>query len=272
MNITEEYWEVEGQSLHTWAAAIETLSGREGLPPRRGQNEIVAYRPGEIWRPKTFGARRLTLAMWVKGSDEDGLIPAAGSRAQFRSNLEALKSLFAVPDRQLVVTRRIRTLAPTLLVQTGHAEMVSVLEPNFLARDLARLVVDLDMPDPFWYGEEIEEVITLADATVVNDGTYFVDKMVVRFNGPLTNPQLVNTSLDPVVSLSYVGTIGAGDYVEFNTQEFTAMDQDGDSVIGFASHSGARAWMVLQPGGNAMVLNAEAGTGTAELTYAPAYL
>lgn len=271
-NIVEEYWEVEGQSLHTWAYAIETLSGRDGLPGRRGTNEVVAYRHGEIWRPKVFDARTLSLAMWVKGSDVDGDIPAAGSRAQFRQNLETLKSLFARQDRELVITRRIRTLAPSLLVQTGQGECVGVLEPNVSARDFARLVVDIRMSDPFWYGEEDTVTVPITDATVMNDGSYFVDNMTLRFNGPLTNPQLVNTSLDPVVALSYVGTIAGGDYIDFNTREFTARDQDGESVLGSASHSGARTWMVLQPGGNAMVLNAESGTGSVDITFAPTYL
>lgn len=273
MNITEEYWEVEGKSLHTWANSIETLDGRDGLPPKRGQNEIVAYRPGEVWRPKVFAARRLTLALWVKGSDDDGVIPTEGGRAQFRENLEAIKSVFAVTDRELVITRRIRTLAPSLLVQTGKAELIGVLEPNMQAKDLARFMIELNMADPFWYGEPVTQVVPRAGATVLNDGTYTVVRLTVRLNGPLTNPQLVNLSSGPpVVALSYVGDIAGGDYVEFNTVEFTARDQDGVSVLGLTSHSGSRTWMLLVPGGNAIVLNAEAGTGTADITYAPAYL
>lgn len=273
MNITELYWEVEGQSLHTWANSIETLDGREGLPPKRGQNEVVAYRPGEVWRPKVFAARRLALAMWVKGSDADGAIPVEGSRAQFRQNLEALKSVFARTDRELVITRRIRTLSPTLLVQTGKAELLGVLEPNMAAKDLARLVIELNMADPFWYGTEVDTVVPRAGATIVNSGTHDVTSLVVRLNGPLTNPQLVNQSSGPpVVALSYAGTIDVGDYVEFDTKEFTARDQDEVSVLGSTSHSGSRTWMLLVPGPNVMVLNAEAGTGTADITYAPAYL
>jgi len=273
MNTTELYWEVEGRSLHTWANGIETLDGRDGLPPKRGQNEVVAYRPGEVWRPKVFAARRLVLAMWVKGSDANGIIPVAGSRAQFRENLEALKAVFARTDRELVITRRLRTLAPSLLVQTGRAELLGVLEPNMEAKDLARLVVELNMADPFWYGPSESHTVPRAGATIINAGTYDVTKMTVRFNGPLTNPQLVNQSSGPpVVALSYVGTIAAGHYVDFDTFEYTSRTDTGVSVLGATSHSGSRSWMVLVPGPNVMVLNAEAGTGTADLTYAPAYL
>lgn len=271
MNVTEEYWEVDGQSLHTYAFAIRTLSGREGLPPRRGGNQVVAYRPGEVWRPKVFGPRQLALAMFVVGRDEDDEPGPNGPRAQFRSNLELLKALFAPTDRLLAVTKRMRT-NDGLLVLTGEAEVTDAIEPNVDAPGRAALVVDLLMPDPFWYGAEVEAAVPLAGATVVNPGTTAVTRMTIRLNGPLTNPQLVNTSLSPVVALSYVGVIGVGDYVDLDVGVFRATDQDDVSVIGKVSHSGAWPWMVLQPGGNSMVLNVSAGTGNAEIVFSPPYL
>lgn len=270
-NIVTEYWEVDGVSLHTWAWAIETLNGREGLPPRRGDNEIVAYRRGEVWRPKVFGARQLSLVMWVKGSDANGIIPGAGARAQFRSNLESLKSMFGVIDRELVLTRRIQTLA-SLLVQTGKAECVGTIEPNMRGKTLAGFVADLLMADPFWYGAPVVTAVPVAGATVTNVGTAPVRKMVIRLNGPLTNPQLVNQSTSPVTALSYIGVIAGGNWVDLDTDNYTARDQTGASVIGNITHSGDRSWMQLLPGGNAMLLNVGAGAGNASISYSPAYL
>lgn len=270
-NLITEYWEVDGVSLHTWAWAVETLSGREGLPSRRGDNAVVTYRRGEVWRPKIFAARQLSVAMWVKGSDADGVIPGAGARAQFRQNLESLKSMFGVIDRELVLTRRIQTLS-SLLVQTGKGECVGSLEPNMHGNTLAAFVVDLLMADPFWYGASVNPSVPVAGATVTNVGTAPVRKMVVRLNGPLTNPQLVNQSTSPVTALSYVGTIAGGNWVDLDTDNYTARDQAGVSVIGNVTHSGDRSWMVLQPGGNAMLLNVSAGAGNAQITFSPAYL
>lgn len=270
-NIVSEYWEVDGVSLHTWAWAIETLNGREGLPPRRGENAVVAYRRGEVWRPKVFGARELSLVMWVKGSDADGVIPGAGARAQFRQNLESLKSLFGVIERELVLTRRVQTLA-SLLVQTGKAECVGTLEPNMRGNTLAGFVVDLLMADPFWYGTQVVGSVPVAGATLTNAGTATVRKMVIRLNGPLTNPQLVNQNTSPITAVSYVGTIAGGEWVDLDTDNYTARNQLGASVIGNVTHSGDRSWMKLLPGANAMLLNVSAGTGNAQITYSPAYL
>lgn len=271
MNTTTEYWEVDGVSLHTRAHSIETLSGREGLPPRRGANAVVAYRRGEVWRPKVFAARRLALAMWVKGSDANGIIPVAGARAQFNQNLESLKTMFGVIDRELVLTRRKQVLA-SLLVQTGRAECVGTLEPNMNGPTLGKFVVDLLMSDPFWYGADVNETVPIVGATLVNTGSAAVRNMVIRFNGPLTNPQLVNQSPDIPVAVSYVGTIAGGDWVELNTDDYTARDQDGISVIGNVTHSGERSWMALFPGSNVMLLNVTGGSGDVDITYAPAYL
>lgn len=271
MNTTAEYWEVDGVSLHTWAWGIETLSGREGLPPRRGNNAVVAYRRGEVWRPKVFGPRMQAVAMWVKGSDANGLIPVAGARAQFNQNLEALKAIFGVIERELVLTRRKQILA-SLLVQTGRGECVGTMEPNMHGPTMGKFVVDLLMADPFWYGEEIEETVPLAGATILNTATTAVRKMVIRFNGPLTNPQLVNQSPDIPIAVSYVGAIAGGEWVDLDTDNYTARNQLGASVIGNITHSGDRAWMALNPGANAMLLNASAGSGDVDITYSPAYL
>lgn len=271
MNITEEFWEVDGVSLHTWASAIATLEGREGLPPRRGGNQVVSYRPGEVWRPKTFGPRDMALAMWVKGSDADGVIPIAGARAQWRSNLEALKSLFGIIDREVVLTRRLRTLSG-LLVQTARGECMGTLEPSMSGPTLGALVADIHMADPFWYGADIVTAIPLAGANIVHPGTAPVTRMIIRFTGPLTNPQLINQSTVPVISASYNGVIGVGEWVELDTDDYTARTQAGVSVIGNVTHSGARSWMQFIPGVNGMVLNAASGSGSVTITFAPSYL
>jgi len=212
----------------------------------------------------------MSLAMWAKGSDADGVIPGAGARAQFRQNLESLKTMFGVIERELVLTRRIQTLA-SLLVQTGKGECVGTIEPNMKGNTLGAFVVDLLMADPFWYGAPVVSAVPLAGATVTNVGTTAARKMVIRLNGPLTNPQLVNQSSSPVTAVSYVGSITGGNWVDLDTNNYTARDQTGASVIGNVTHSGDRSWMLLLPGVNAMLLNATAGTGNASLTYSPTY-
>jgi len=271
MNNTDVYWEIDGTSLHTYAWSVQTLTGREGLPPRLGDNQRVAYRHGEIWRRKLWGPRPLSLAMWVIGRDEDGEPGPEGPWEQWRSNLEVLKALFAPLDRLLVVTKRIKS-NDGLLVLTGEAEVSGAIEPNMQAPAAAAFVVDMLMPDPFWYGAEVTDTLEVGPNTLANPGNTAVERMVLRFNGPLTDAQLVNTSLTPPVALSVMGEIADGDWIELDTATFRAVDQDGVSVLGRISHSGAWPWMVLQPGSNAMQLNVGAGTGTVDVAFSSAYL
>lgn len=269
MNITEEYWEVDGVSLHTWAWAVATLDGREGLPQRRGENQVVAYRPGEVWRPKVFGPRVVPLIMWVKGSDADGFIPGAGARAQFRSNLEALKSMFAVTDRELALTRRLRTLSG-LLVQTGKGECVGSLEPRMNGRTQAAFVADILMADPFWYGAEVAPAVPLAGATITNVGSAQASAMSIALVGPLTGPVvLTNQTLNIV--LTYIDTIAAGETVTIDTAVGSAVSSVSGAVSGRLQHSGSSFLMELKQGANVMLLSAAGGTGQAVVTYKPPY-
>lgn len=66
MNNTETYWEADGQSLHTFARSIETLSGM-GPPPLRGEDITIASQPGQQWVDKVFDSNTITLAMWLRG-------------------------------------------------------------------------------------------------------------------------------------------------------------------------------------------------------------
>lgn len=268
-NSVDEYWEVDGVSLHTWAWAIETLSGREGIPPRRGSNVTVAYRPGEVWRPKVFGPRVESLAMWVRGCDVNGVIPGAGARAQFRQNLESLKSMFGVIERELVLTRRIQTLS-SLLVQTGKGECVGTIDPNMNGATMGKFVADIHMADPFWYGAQVAPAVPLAGATITNVGSVRASAISIALVGPLTGPVvLTNQTLNIV--LTYAGTIAGGETVTIDTAVGTAVSSVSGTVTGLIQHSGSAFLMELKSGANVMLLAAGGGSGQAALTYKPPY-
>ncbi|WNO27802.1 minor tail protein [Microbacterium phage Huwbert] len=65
-NNTDTYWEANGQSLHTFARSIESLSGL-GPPPMRGDNEVIPLMPGAQYVPKVADQNILTLGMWARG-------------------------------------------------------------------------------------------------------------------------------------------------------------------------------------------------------------
>lgn len=273
-NTTEEVWTVDGTSLHTYAYGVEVLS--EGIPPRRGSNFIVPYRHGELWRPKTYGARPLAMAMWVTNEDVNGNLPGSDTaqRAQLRQNVETLKALFAPYHRQVTLQRSIR-LNAGLVTRQGLAECTGTLDfvPEAdVAAQVMRFGVEMMMPDPYWY--ETTDTITsvpFAGGTVTNAGSARAQYMTIQLNGPLTTPRLTNTSISPNVSVTYNGVIAGGAYVLLDTNAFTAVTNLGANVIGNVSHSGARSWMELIPGGNTLVF-AGSGSGSAGFTFKAPYL
>lgn len=274
MITTTEYWDVDGTPLNTMAKNIETLTGRGGIPELLGDNIQVPYKVGRIWRPKEPDSRTLTLAMWVIGCDNDGGYPT-GDVAQhklFNENWDGLKRLFFVRRRQLSVTKRWE-MNSGMKVATALAEPAGTMEPSMFHRNGAKFVVDLLLADPFFYGPNVVTNIPLSTPTVVNnDGHDYALKMSIRFNGPLTNPVLTNSTPDLDVILSYNGIIAGGAYVDFDTDLFTAKTNLGASVLANVTHDGALSWMELQPGNNTLTLTASAGSGNASVTFKAPYV
>jgi hypothetical protein len=99
-NSTEEFWSVDGVSLHQYGWAVTTVGGsRYDLPPRRGSNMPIAYRPGQVHRNKLPDERVITLVMFMVGADP-GTGPAIGSsptvddeRVQWNDNWDFLRRL-----------------------------------------------------------------------------------------------------------------------------------------------------------------------------------
>ncbi len=70
-NSVDEWWSLDGVSLHQYGWAISTFGGsRYDLPTRRGENIQVAYRRGQVHRPKTPDQRTISMNMWLQGIDK----------------------------------------------------------------------------------------------------------------------------------------------------------------------------------------------------------
>lgn len=278
---TEEYWEVDGVTLNTLAYNIETLSGRVNVPPLRGTDLTVAYRSGNLWRQKTPGARTLTLGMWVRDSDVDGVAATTDQarRAAYNDNLRTLQRLF-FKRTELVITKRIRTESGLLTV-SGLGQLSGQMELSPEGYNLGRLVIDFMMADPFFYGSLItsSNIVTGASATVVNNiGDDYADrKILVEFHGGaggLVNPQLVNNTTGATISLSAASVI-IGDTWTVDVENFNAYNNAAPTVtkIDKVVHSGARTFFNLAPGNNSIVLTDDtATTGYAVVKLEPSYL
>jgi hypothetical protein len=273
VSTTIEYWDVNGTSLNTLAWNIQTLQGRARVPILRGDDIDIPYRAGQVWRQKFPGPRVLTLAMWVLGCRPDGTVPSISARAQFNENRDALLRLFYSPDAQITLTKRWQ-MSSGLLVASAKAELVGDMDPGMLGSDGAQFVVDLKLADPYFYAPSSVFNLTLATGTAVlnNPGHDRIRKGTLRFNGPLTNPRLTNTTAAPDIWAQYTGVIAGGNWVELDLDLFTAVNQASTSVLSAITHDGARKWMELLVGNNSLTLSADAGSGNIAFTTQAPYV
>lgn len=277
-NTTDTFWEVDGQSLQTYAWNIVTLGdGRDGVPGFRGDNSVVAYRRGANWRQKVPEQRVITLGMWVQGSNSDGAITGMGERAQYHANLRALKALFWKDfGAQVNLTKKwVHTDGTTIKSATAKAEFVGGLEPSMTTRFSAAVTVDLLLADPFFYGAEVTQSIPYQPTpwTVFNaEGDAITNKVNLEFNGALTNPTLTLAEPIPDVYVTVGSTIAGGAKITLDCDAYTAIrNTDSANMIGAISHSGSRSWMYVRPGANTMLLTGAAGSGTCSVKYQPAF-
>lgn len=300
---TQTFWDVDGVSLQTYAFNIETIGGDRQAPPGvRGEDLTIPYLPGSIWMPKVPEARILTLGMWVIGAEEDGSIPERESaRLRYEQNWRKLRRLLWTPRRQFVLTKRFWVLEEELalggvavddLPRSGSYRLLTAsargtyaggLTPQMTGGSRAVFTVDIKLNDPYFYSEAIEVPFSISSSgvnpgpnqTIEVLGDDRTTAVMVEFVGPLTAPRITNQTPDPEVSMTYASAIANGERAELWVNEFSAMHYPAGvpfKAAGNVQHAGDRFWLYLEPGTTTLALTANAGTGTAVLTYQPRWL
>lgn len=271
---TDEYWSIDEHDLNTMAFNIETLGGRWRSAPLRGENLRVPNRPGSVWVPKVPDEKVLTLAMWVQGITEAGVTPSTNVEelARFNANWRKLLQIFSVRSRLMDLTKRWYDTpgAATIKSAVAKVEPAGFMDLEMIGRKAGRFVVELNVPDPYFYGASVTTNITTIGQTtsVENPGDDLASSLVIRFNGPLTNPTLSNAMSSPATWVKYSGTLAANQWVELDVAEFVAKKHDGSNVIGAITHNGAKRWMELYVGPNNLMLTTDAGGDTGNATVA----
>jgi hypothetical protein len=205
---------VDGVRLDTLAWNIETLGGRLSVPGTRGEDPEVPGMDGAVFVPnKNFESGRMTLQMWVRGSDENGLIPLSSSQMQeFRKNLDTITKMFTVRHRLL----DIRQTWPAGIIQW----MAKVEQPwdfsGSAVNPRAKFAVELSIPSTF--GQDVNTadytsaagLTTGVTLTLANyDGTTApISDAIIVVRGAATNPRLTNPDTGEWVQ--YNGTIATG--------------------------------------------------------------
>lgn len=278
-NSSSEYWDIDGTSLHQFGWSVATLGGsRFDLPPRRGENIQLAYRPGQIHRAKLADARTINLVMWMTGSTPGTGTAPSDPRLAFNDNWDTLRRLVWKPNgAQVTLTRRWYLTVggvKTLVSASALAEVADSMTPTMTGRTRAEFTMTLLLADPFFYGTQVNTTLDVSDPEVINNPGHDVagwTNFTIELAGPLTNPKVTNASPNPDVWVKYNGVIGNGSTVTLDVAAFTAY-LGSTNVIGNVTHSGARNWMALQPGNNTLTLTADSGSGTATVRFKPPYI
>ncbi len=280
MDTTETAWLADGISLQTFAMNIITLGvTRNSVPQFLGDNSQIAYRRRALWTPKVADERPWAPAMWVRASNSDGVIPTThiDKMAAIYSNLRALRGLFWKPNgAPITLTKKWYELGPTIISVDAQACLVGGLEPTFTGPYKCALIADLNLPDPYFYGEEDTQTVpkqTTPWTSWTGLGDTATQRVTLEFVGPLVNPTLTLSDPIPDIWISLGTNIATGDKITVDCDLYTAVrDSDEANMIGVVTNSGSRSWMLVQPGENTMQLIADSGSGHVVVRYRPAYL
>lgn len=278
-NSSQEYWDINGVSLNQYCYAIKTYGGsRLAVPKLRGENSLLPFRHGRIFKPKTPDSRVMTLAMWVAGIDPSTDMPATNQNTQFNDNWRALTDLFWSPGQQLLLTKRWfqNAASPVLMTATAKCELAGTMDPTMTGRTRADFGVDLLLADPFFYAPEITETLEVGEEIVISnpgDVESWVD-LKIEFQGELLRPTLRNLSLSPEIWMTLDTLVPPGYEVAVDVGKYTAIRSSDQLEVGpTIDHSGFRAWFKLNPGNNTIALDSSGiGTGNAIIKYRPAFI
>lgn len=263
-NSSPEYWSLANLdgtneiSLHQWGWAVTTVGGgRYDVPPKRGSDITVAYRPGQVFRRKVVDARQITLSMFMVGWD-----PATGNAprdqlTQWNDNWEALRrAVFRhsqLNDQRVRLIRRCFLTNETFPTTRGgqdiciqgdpgvpaagkqlhwsfaNAEMTGNMQPSMTGRFRSEFELDFTLGDPYFYGSNVTATLTPlgyfggGPVYVWNDGYEVAASGYIQVDlyGPLVNPVLTNLSTNPDSWVKYNAIIPPGQNIRLMINKFT---------------------------------------------------
>lgn len=293
----EEQWAIDGSPLSTWAYNIESIGGRQGIPPMMGENFHVPFRRGDVWRSKLPASRVLSLGMWIRSTDAEGVTPktAIGRRAQFNENLRQLRNIFYNSGRLLNLTKNVRYLTGVQAFST-KVECISTLDPQMSGPNFGKMVIDLRMPDPFWTTGPVtlnglgHNIFSGHTVSVLGDDSTYKITMVIRNNGSgaafpgggnwgTGTTILRNITYSPPIAF-VVPTPVPGVPWNVDVENFF-LGQSGDTTVNrqnqIQARSGSPFWFELKKGDNNIIIDSRFGQGSAnpiavDFTYFPVYL
>lgn len=264
---TDTYWDVNGTPLHTLAFNIETLSGLTRAPSLRGSDVVIPYAPGERFTPKVVGSRILPLAMWVRGADDDGVVPE-NRRAEFEANWNQLFKLLFNPRKQLTITKRI-WVDGSLRTVVAKGQFVGGLDPRMFGRSAAKFTVDIKLQYP-WFIDTTYTTYNLVNGhqNITVPGVSDTNQILLTVNGARNEAHITNWTTED--SITVHRNLVSGSRVEVDVMNWEAWyyptsgpAQNTSSLIEAAGS--VPMWMALEAGVNDIEVQSTSGAGSIQL-------
>jgi phage-related protein len=234
------------------------------IPARRGKDQMIPFRHGETFVKKFYDARVMSF----------GIAVIEASAAALEAQLDTMRQLFA-PQAQKYLSMTLEDSS----VRRAYASVSKPLNVNKIAPNVARVVVEFELPDPILRSDTaIADNTTTINAspkamTVTNTGTLEERDPTITLAGPLTNVVITNSTNG--LTLTYTGIIANGETVVIWTNaynEYRALMDGSTNVIGNVTHSGDTALMVFNVGANTLSITSDvATTGTVKAAFYPPY-
>lgn len=200
-------WELTEGSVRNW----EVRDGTDEVAGMVGDNLTVANRSGEVWRPKTLGAGRFQLQVWLWGTTKQA------AHDQFRNLLRAVYR----PHRLVRVTRTLASGEDVFC----DAEVVGQIAPTHLGQNAYRATITFGVPAGVWFSSAVYTMTSAVGSalpktlslTEVAASTAPLECLTYTVYGPITNAKIIdNTDGGYADTLLYKGSIAAGAWISFN--------------------------------------------------------
>lgn len=271
-NTTPTFWDVDGQSLQTYARNIDSVGGsRAAPPPTRGEDVVIPYQRGSRYVPKIADSRVISLQGWVRATDADGNAPATGKlkEALYDDNWRMLRGLLFTPGKQVVLRKRFN-YAGAVRSAVALASYDGGLEPTMIGRHASRFTVDLRLSDPYFYDEAYSsKTLVTGNNTFVVEGDDWTSEILLTHDGVRNAPRVRN--LTNGTDVLFNESLASGDSTTLDiaayraalSRNFAASKRWNSKVV----HTGAPEWLRLSPGSNTLALSSTSGAGVTTLRY-----
>lgn len=229
---------IDGVRLDTLAWGIEASSLRIG--GLRSADVVLAGLDGVV--PSLTESREpssYSLSMFVRGTDEDGLVP--GGRQPFGLFVENLANLLHLFTRagSLLDVREVVDEAGT--VRQFYGKATESLEPEMELGAVGRFRVVIDNPGVWWQDVATQDWSVTNPAlgtplvvSTLTGSSAPVDDAVVAVKGPWVNPSVMDVTTGNLVRLG--ATLGASDVWRVNVGTWTS--QVGALTVASADSAG----------------------------------